>query len=68
MDALRLHSATLYWIFFAVWESVGERCFYLSNDSGITTINTFGGETNNNEEITSLDGFSRVAAVLEECL
>jgi hypothetical protein len=50
------------------WESVGGRCFYLLNDSGITATNTVGGETNNREERTSLDGFCRVAAVLEECL
>jgi len=51
-----------------VWESVGGRCFYLLNDSGITAINNFGGETNNTrEEGTSFDGFYHVA-VLEECL
>jgi hypothetical protein len=44
------------------------RCFYLLNDSGITTINNFDGETNNTrEEGTRLDGVYRVA-VLEEYL
>jgi len=47
---------------------VGGRCFYLLNDSGITSINTFGGETKTRKEGTSLDGFYRVAIVLEECL
>jgi hypothetical protein len=70
MGAFHLHSATLYCVFFTVSESgrVGERCFYLLNDSGYTAINTFGRETNNTrEEGTTLGGFYRVA-VLEEYL